>query len=253
MGLFSWASDAWHGVTHAASSAWHGVEDGARDAGDFFAHRWKTFAGIAVGTVAFVTVATLAPELLPGLIAAAPEVAPWLVLGAAGATSGAASRTVLDLLDGRRPGLDVLRSAAITGVLSVATVGVLQWAAPQLGQAIPLLRPLTDRFAADGLQAGEAALSGRAAAEAAAAGRVAPEEASPLEAAEPTAPAAALARAGDATTDEAPEDGETYKPMTARQAAARAPKFHGIIGILTGDAGTTSKKDPDEESGDGGP
>lgn len=268
MGLFSivsdaWngathvASDAWNGATHLASDAWNGATDfagdvahdawsglntlgggiwsGLCDVGHFLAHRWKTIAAVAIGTLVFVAVATLAPELLPGLLALAPEAAPWLVLGAAGAASGASSKLFDDLVNGRPPGWDILQSAAITGVLTVATAGVLSWAAPRVAEALPILKPFAEKWVVAGSDAGDGAGGAPISI---------PDGPSGVPDPSVPAPASDATASGDATVAEAapPPTPRTYDPMSATQAALRAPKSSGIIGLIAGDEGNSTNK-----------
>jgi hypothetical protein len=264
MGFFSFVSHTWDDATHVASDAWSGathfVGDVAHDAwsglstfggavGQFLSHRWKTIAAIAIGTVAFVAVATLAPELLPGLLALAPEAAPWLVLGAAGAASGAASKTFDDLVNGRPLGWDILRSAVITGAATVLTVGTLQWIAPRLGEALPLLKPLTDRFAVAGSTAGDGA-----------GGVSVPPPPAPTadgvtngSAADPGTAEPATDTSSEDPVEQAGGPTRPWDRMTPKQAVLRAPKSRGIIGLLAGDEGNSTNKrlnrDANEDGG----
>jgi hypothetical protein len=167
MGLFSFvshawhdatsvASDAWNGATHfvgnVASDAWGGLEDAGGAIGHFFATRWKTILAVTVGTIAFAAIVAFAPEALPLLT---PALTSWVVVGAAGAASGALSRVTYDLLNGKSPGWDVAKSAAISGVFSLATAGTLAFVAPKVGELLPVLQPLTSRIGNVGATAGE--------------------------------------------------------------------------------------------------
>jgi hypothetical protein len=228
MGLFDWAGDAWNGATHLAGDAWNGATQLAGDVGGFVADHWKTIGAVAIGTLAFVAVATFAPELLPGLFVLAPELAPWLILGGAGAASGAATRVFDDVVDGRTPGWDVLQSAAITGIFTVATAGTLQWLAPQIGEAVPFLKPLTDRFVIAGSEAG--------------AGADAVDPVIPV-------PVAAPAESAASETPAAATEAGTSEPQlfSISQAIWRAPKTRGIIGLVAGDTGDHANRHIDAE------
>lgn len=229
MGLFDWAGDAWDGITDAAD--W--VGDRASDAWGFVADHWQTIAAVAIGTVVFVGVATFAPALLPGLFALAPTLAPWLVLGAAGAASGAATRVFDDLMEGRTPGWDVLKAALITGAVTVVTAGTLQWLAPKVSEAIPALKPLTDHFRVSGGAAGEGA------------GAAPPVITTP--GVKVPAPSVA-ASSGAASTETAASS--TFQVLSPAEAAFRAPKTRGLIGLLSGDAGTHTNNRLDRKADD---
>ncbi|MEZ0229182.1 MAG: hypothetical protein ACAI25_11205 [Planctomycetota bacterium] len=218
MGLFDWAGDAWDGVTGVAADAWDATTGFVQD-------HWKTIAAVTIGTLVFVGVATFAPALLPGLFALAPTLAPWLVLGGAGAASGAATRAFDDLLEGRTPGWDVLQAALLTGAVTVVSAGTLSWLGPKLGEAIPRLKPLTDRFVIAGGSAGEGASA------------VEPVIKVPGIAPPPPANVPSIAAAGDGL----------YPHLSAGQAAWRAPKTRGLIGLLSGDAGQRANDHLDRE------
>jgi hypothetical protein len=97
---------------------------------------WKIIASVAAGTI----VATLATALILGTGGTATPFL-FLAAGASGTLGAGTTQTVDDLLEHKRPGLDVAESAAIGGAVSVVTLGAGRALAPVVPEGIARFLP----------------------------------------------------------------------------------------------------------------
>jgi hypothetical protein len=97
---------------------------------------WKIITAVAAGTVVAVVVTAVIigsfGTAVPVLLAAA---------GASGALSAATTQGVDDVLENKRPGLDVVESAAIGGTVSMATFGAGRVLAPMVPESVAAFLP----------------------------------------------------------------------------------------------------------------